>query len=158
LAKNRQTRHAGPYRCEQFQSLTGQLVPVRAQTRDVATRSGQTGDEALPYGITTTCHDNRDGVGGLFSSSDQRGAVGYDNVHWEGARARREVRESILLPIREARLRSQVVTFYIAEIAQALQHHPGSGWGRRRTAAQEAHAGDPRSWPPLSPILQGPAR
>src|SRR5262249_23924752 len=137
-AYNRDTAESRHGLLEQFQQLTTQFSGKARQPRNVSPWVGKAGDQPVSDWIGTARHHNRDGAGNFFSLETRTRTVCDDDVHLETDQLFCEIRQPITLAVRRSVFNGNVLSHYVAEIAQPLQKR----LRRRRTSHSQVT--DPR--------------
>jgi hypothetical protein len=98
----------------------GQVGGHYRQPRDVPPRGGKAGDESAAYGIGNGRHDDRDRPGRVLGGLGRCPTQRDDDVHLQTDQVGREGGETIMLALGPSELDGDVLTFHIAQLAQAL--------------------------------------
>jgi hypothetical protein len=78
------------------------------------------GDESAPQGIIDERHDDRDRPGRLLGSLGRGPALRNDDIHLQTDQVSREGGVAIILALGPAEFDDDVLTFHVAQLAQAL--------------------------------------
>jgi hypothetical protein len=125
----------------QLEPLGGDLRSEHGDTGDVASGTGQVGDEAGPHRIAMGDHDDRNGAGGVAGGPDGRGAAGHDHVDARPDQLASQLGEPLVLTRRYPGLERDVPPL---EVPQLLQPLDWAFWIQRECRGdQKADARDP---------------
>jgi len=119
------------------------LTKIRRQSRDVAAWPGQAGDEPCRYWVGGGGKDDRDRPCRLSGGPDQRAAAGHDDVDIDTDQLGCQFGVTLLRPLGITLLDSDVPTFDVPELLQALTEC-GEVVRRLAPTRQEADSVEPR--------------
>jgi len=120
---------------QQFQAFAGELLRDVDDAGDIAARAGQAGDESQTHGIIARIiHDDRDGARRLFGGESPCGATDNEAVDLESDHLGNQLRKTLDLAVRKARLDDEILAFRIAQFLEALCERLVSRWCSRGRA------------------------
>src|SRR5215813_11801516 len=137
IIENRNTSKFGNRFLEQLQPLAGEFSVKACNAGDVAAGTGQAFNMALLDRIEPTARHNDGNRLGRIPSRPDRSVPSYqDDINPETHQLSRKSREPIGLPLRISVLDGDVLSFYVAKLAQSclkwLETDGLGGWVGRR--------------------------
>ena len=128
-------RDVGGSFLEQLHPLSGEALADRhGDAGDIASRSREASDESQTHGIIAKTHDDRDGARRLFGGESPCGATDNEAVDLESDHLGNQLRKTLDLAVRKARLDDEILAFRIAQFLEALCERLVSRWCSRGRA------------------------
>ncbi len=131
---------------EYLQLLPDQLGRHQGQPGEVPAGPRDNRDEPARDRINSPRHDDGDRAGRSLCSLARRRTIRHDDVHLETDQLGREAGKPVVVPLRPSGLNRDVLTFHIAQLAQAFPEGREAtcirGGGRR----QKTYSGDLPRW------------